>query len=91
MIVEWALTVVSAVMKGMLDLIPDVAVPGWLTDAGGLFGTLVGYTTSLSSWAPITLGAAIGGLLLASLAISFLIKVVRIVISFVTFGGGSAG
>ena len=45
----------------------------------------------LGAWIPLNLAANVATALLACLVIGFAIKLVRIVVSFVTVGGGSAG
>ena len=48
------------------------------------------YTSGLSPWIPWDHFSTVLGLLVAALGAALVIKLVRIVASFATFGGGSA-
>ena len=91
MIVYWFLDLLSSIVSGLLGLIPDVPVPGWMSDTSGLLSSLLGYASSMSVWFPWTVAAVVVPTVLACVAVGFATKVTRIVASFLTAGGGSAG
>lgn len=90
MIVNWFLGVLQTVVHGLLSLMPTVAVPSWLQDSSSI-GWLVQQVNALSNWFPVGLAVTVFGAVLTCVGVGFAIKVVRIVASFVTAGGGSAG
>ena len=91
MIVQWFLEALSGVWGFLMGLIPTVAVPSWLTDSGGQFVQLLADVQGLGAWVPLSLGGIVMAAILASVVIGFTIKCGRIVLSFMTAGGGSAG
>ena len=90
MIVEWFLAALKAFLVWLLSLFPDVAVPSWVANADGWFTTLLGNAASMGAWVPWTLLLSVAGVVAVCLAAGFTIKLVRIVASFLTLGGGSA-
>lgn len=90
MIVQWFLQALTAVVAFMLGLLPTIAVPSWLTTAGSAVSTVLGYASTMGAWIPLDVGLTVVGAFLSCLAASFGIKLVRIVLSFFTAGGGSA-
>lgn len=91
MIVEWFLGVVEAVVGALLGALPVVEPPAWFKDADGAMQTFVGYFADMGHWMPVNLMVTVFLAVLGSVVIGFGIKVVRIVLSFATAGGGSAG
>lgn len=91
MIVEWFLAVAKAVVTGVLSVIPSVSVPSWLSGRNSTLSNVLGYFTGFGAWIPLNLAGAVIGSLLVLVGVSFTVKVVRIVLSYVTAGGGSAG
>lgn len=84
---NWFLGLVAA----LLSFLPTNSPPEWLTTIGGAVGTVYGYASLMGAWFPVTLVRNVALAVIASILIGFVIKVVRIVASFVTVGGGSAG
>lgn len=74
----------------ILDLIPTVPIPGWLSDAEGPLSTVLTYAGSMGVWFPTDLLVTVLLAVLSAWGIGFAVKVVRIVASFFTAGGGSA-
>jgi len=90
-ITEFFLFLMRSIAELVLSLFPDGPDPDELdgTVTSGL-GTLFGYAGGFGSWVP---WSTIGGALLlvvACLVAAGVIKLVRIVASFLTLGGGSA-
>ena len=91
MVVEWVLALTGALTRSFLSNLPGFDPPAWFTDSGSLFASLFGVADSLGVWLPIGLALTIGSAVLGCLVIGFGIKLVRILLSFATAGGGSAG
>jgi hypothetical protein len=94
-IVQWFLAAVFGVLEFFIGLLPGWEWPDWLVGSGS--GTLAGFAASLaggmgdvSSWLPISIVGgcitAIGGALLFAVAV----RIVRMVLSFLSGGGGGA-
>lgn len=91
MIVEWFLGVMVSLAEGLLGAIPVLTPPAWFTDSGSGLSTVFGYANSMGAWIPVGLLMTIATAALTCVVIGFGIKAVRIVASFLTAGGGSAG
>lgn len=90
MIVEWFLGAIQAVAAGIFDLMPDIAVPGWFTGAGNAIAGLFTAASSMGVWIPIPLALNVMAVLFMAMMGGALIKLGRIIASFLTAGGGSA-
>lgn len=90
MIVEWALTAVGWVVNNIFSVMPDIPVPSWFTSAGTALAGLFGAAGSMGVWIPIALALNVMGVLFAAMFGGALIKLARIIASFLTAGGGSA-
>lgn len=91
MITQWIGEFFSALVNFVLGLLPTVSPPSWLTDGSGYLATIWGYGAGLGAWIPWSLVGVVFAAVLVCIGIGFGIKVVRIVASFATIGGGSAG
>jgi hypothetical protein len=78
-------------VAALLSFLPTNTPPAWLTTIGGAVGTVYGYAGQMGVWFPVTLVRNVALAVLASILAGFVIKAVRIIASFVTVGGGSAG
>jgi hypothetical protein len=90
-ITTWILEIGGNFFHWLLGLLPTITAPSWLTDNNGAMTTVFTDAGLMGVWFPSTLliSALLG--LLVILATGFGIKVVRVVASFFTAGGGSAG
>lgn len=92
MVIEWIYGLLSSLLGGFLGLFPDL--PSLTSLAGKVSGgmsTVASYASAFSSWVPFgQVGAGISTIMAAVLA-AFIIKAIRIILSLVTVGGGSAG
>lgn len=86
-IIKFFLGIVSA----LLSFLPTNSPPAWLTTIGTAVGTVYSYAGQMGVWFPVTLVRNVALAVIASILAGFIVKVVRIVASFVTIGGGSAG
>jgi hypothetical protein len=93
MLFEWLVTVLAAIVDFLIAaldaLVPDP--PAFIDDIPGYVDTLNGYLDGTDVWIPWE----IVGPMIAVVGVAFLaswaIKIVRIVASYLTAGGGSAG
>jgi len=90
MVTEWFLEVLAGFVTWFLDLWPDITLPTWVDDAAGYIAEGLTFFAGMSSVLPI--GAMVSALafLLAVSAVAIGIRVLRIIASFFTGGGGSA-
>ena len=90
MIFEWILGLLGSALHGLFGLMPHVDVPGWLTSISGPIGTVFAQAASMGVWFPMGLLGTVTAAVFAAWLVGFGIKLVRIVASFLTLGGGSA-
>ena len=90
MIVEWFLGVVKAIAEGVFSVMPVIPVPGWFTGAGTAIAGLFSAALSMGVWIPIPLALNVMAVLFMAMMGGALIKLARIIASFLTAGGGSA-
>lgn len=91
MIVGVILGLLGGVFAWMPTLFPDMADPAdSIGQASGAWGQLLGYMTGAAGWFPFSV-AGVCMLVVVSVALAAgAIRLVRIVASFLTGGGGSA-
>lgn len=82
--------VFQKIITALMGLLPDVSVPTWLDDAADATAVVFEFAQDMGVWFPVTLLIAVLGALLSTWGIGFGIKIVRMVASFATGGGGSA-
>ena len=90
MVTDWIIATFASICEAVLAPLPTITLPSWLGDTGPI-ATVFGYAGSLGSWIPLGLTVTVLGVLLSVWAVSFVVKIIRIVASFATVGGGSAG
>lgn len=91
MITGLILTALASVAGLMIGLLPDSQ--GEPEAAGAVvqgIATFMGYAASLGAWIPWGVVAPAFAVIGAGLVVATAVKLVRIVASFVTLGGGSA-
>lgn len=79
-----------SLIEAVVNLLPTGNPPGWLQGWGAKVSDVLGYAAGLGAWIPLSLSVTVITALLACIVLGFVIKVVRIVASFFTAGGGSA-
>lgn len=90
MIVKWFLELIASFLNWLLSLLPTFEIPSWMGDVAGVVGMVFGFADSMSAWFPGPLVLTVVLTVLSVWAVSFAIKIARIVASFFTAGGGSA-
>lgn len=97
MIVDALLWVVNRVAVAVLFTIGEFGgwatadPPGWLDNAEGVLRTLFQGGASMGAWLPIQFAVGCIGVVLAVKLLALGIRIVRIIASFLTAGGGAAG
>jgi len=80
----------GALVGFIVGLFPTSGAPGWVNDGAGYLAQIWGYADGLGGWIPWSLAGTLLSAVFACMLLSVGIKVVRIVASFLTLGGGSA-
>jgi hypothetical protein len=89
-VITAAIVSVLAGLGGLIfSAVPDIPVPDWLTDQSGVWGSLLSGAAALDQFVPVGLGVSVLGVLFVALAAGVLIRLVRMIISHVTGGGGA--
>lgn len=86
LVLDWWASAI-AFIGGLISLPP---VPSFLADLPGYVSTAASYVASTGVWIPWALMGTVIGVWAVCLAAGLAVKVVRIVASFLTLGGGSA-
>jgi hypothetical protein len=89
-IVEGLIKMFTGFVRFVLDMFPHDAPPGWLASASEALTTVWGYAAGLGAWIPWSFVGTVTAAVVASVALGFTLKLIRIVASFFTAGGGSA-
>lgn len=79
----WLVALVSPV----LDLIPPP--PAWVGTGFGYLSAFMGFLESFETWIPVDLALSAAGVVLAVYSVHVVIGIVRVVASYLTFGGGA--
>ncbi len=90
MIVQWFMTAVQSVFNKVFDIMPAMDPPSWFTGAGVALGNLFSGAASMGVWVPIPLALVVMQVLFMAMMGGAIIKLFRIIASFLTAGGGSA-
>ena len=90
MIVELIVKAVAALARGLAALLGDLPAPAFLSTALDSVGDLLSNFGGLGAWVPWGFVGDVFTAVMAAMVIGFGIKVVRIVLSLFTAGGGSA-
>jgi hypothetical protein len=74
----------------LVGLFPSGGAPAWLTDGAGYLSQLFEKASGLGAWINFGLAGTVMAAVLACVALGLGIKVVRMVVSVFTGGGGGA-
>lgn len=77
-------------LMALLDSLPETQVPEWVTSGATFIPQIFQFASSLGVWVPWGLISQVMFGVVAVWLVAFGIKIVRIVISHLTGGGGSA-
>jgi hypothetical protein len=90
MITDAIISALAALLSWVGGLFPTITLPAGLTEGLATFGTYAAKYWELGHILPVGAMAAGFGLVVLASAVALAIKVIRIVASFLTAGGGSA-
>lgn len=90
MVFEWLASALSSVFSWFVSWAPAPPVPSFFDDAAAATSQLGDLFAELSPWFPVGLVALILAAWAVALAAGIAIKLGRILLSFITLGGGSA-
>lgn len=90
MILEALVSAIAALVASIGDLFGSFEMPGWWDTIGPGLADLAGFAAGFGEWVPF--GAAVNAVqfVVGAILLAFGIKVVRILVSLFTAGGGSA-
>lgn len=89
MILDLIFSILATISLALVDALPVIPVPSWVTELAGFASTIFGFAYSMGVWFPVGLVVTVGTTLLAIAVAAFGLKIVRIIISHLTGGGGS--
>lgn len=88
MIWEWLLNAIADAAEWLHAQYTIMGVPDWVFAGIGYVASAMAYVSSLGNWIPFDLGGVVMLAALAAWVLGVGIKIVRIVASFLTLGGG---
>jgi hypothetical protein len=91
MVTEWILDLLVSFWEWLISSIPWPEPPEWFEQLEDGIGFINDHITGLSAWLPFPLLGTVLTAVFTLLLLSLGLKVARIVASFLTAGGGSAG
>lgn len=91
MILELLYGLLATLWEGLCSALPALPVPAWLSGGAANVASVLGTAGQLGYWVPFSVAAVVVSSVVACLLAGLGIKVARIVASFLTVGGGSAG
>ncbi len=78
---------ISGTIGTLVALVP--APPAWVSNGFSALSGLFPYVDSLGVWIPVGLALTIGGAIVAAYVAGVVIKLIRMVVSYLTLGGGA--
>ena len=90
MIVDLIVTALAGIVTFVGDLFPTINAPGWLSGLAGQVSLVTDNMAGLGQWVPFGAAGQATVLVLAAVVVAVAVKLIRIVASFFTAGGGSA-
>jgi hypothetical protein len=91
MIVQWFVGIIATVVHWSIGALPTTTLPDWTSTVSSLVTTINSYITGVAVWLPFSALSTVVVLIATVIGVALLVKVARIVLSFFTAGGGSAG
>jgi len=89
-IIEGLVVVLKAFLSFVVGLFPTSNPPGWLINASGTLQSVWDAASGLGAWIPFALAGQVIAAVLACMTLGLGIKLIRVVVSLFTGGGGSA-
>lgn len=86
-IMTWIVERLEAFGAELAELVPDP--PGWALNAAASVSEVAAFASTFGHWVPWSLVVAVLLVVVGCIVAAFLIRIVRIVASFMTLGGGA--
>jgi len=83
-------SVLAGIVSAVGSLFGVFTLPGWFEDLGPMLDEVTGWAAGLGRWVPVASAVNAVSLVGAAIGIALVIRVVRIILSLFTGGGGSA-
>ncbi len=90
MIIQWLAGALSSVLTWLIGIFPAPTLPSWLTAAPSAISGWVAQLDGFGNWLPLDVVSGAVAFALVVLGIGGAIKLLRIIASFLSAGGGSA-
>lgn len=90
MILQWLAETFAGLLVSFIGLFPTFTLPDWWQTALDYWNDTLETAGQLGYWFPLPLIALVAAAIVAAVGISIAVKLIRIVASFFTLGGGSA-
>jgi hypothetical protein len=89
MITEWFIGLFNSIIQWVIDLFGDAEPPEWMTGIGGFLAELFARASGLGAWVPFALVGIVGGTVLTTWGVLWLVKLFRWGYGLTPFSGGS--
>ena len=90
MITFWLLQLMGGLLSLMVSLVPTFDMPTWFTGLGATLDEFSAHAVGMDSWVPFDSLTTVVGFVLTVVPIGFAIRLVRIILSLFSGGGGNA-
>lgn len=90
MIIEALISMLAALVSFIGSLFPDIETPGWMTSIAGHVSTVTGLMAPLGNWVPFGAAGNAVALVLVAIGAAAAVRLIRVLVSLFTGGGGSA-
>jgi len=90
MITGWLMSLGGWLLHTLTSALPVITVPSWLSSSDSAFSSVFSAAGSMGVWFPSTLVVSVLTVVLAMWLAGYVIKILRMVLSLFTAGGGSA-
>lgn len=91
MILELIVDAIAAVVAGIGGLFGEFTMPAWWSDLESALGVVGTAAAGFGDWVPVGTAVQAAMFVCSMLTLGLAIRLIRIVASFLTAGGGSAG
>jgi hypothetical protein len=89
--------ITQAILSALLDvaawvvgLFPSVDAPGWLSGLSGPLADVTDHMSGFAVWVPFTAAGNVLVFVMAMVGVALIVKLIRLIVSLFTGGGGGA-
>lgn len=90
MIFEAIVDVLATFFEWVGGLLPEIDVPSWIGTIASSLATVTGFMAPLGVWVPFSAAQSATLLVVAAVVVALGTKVIRVLVSLFTGGGGGA-